>query len=336
MSVLRDMLDRMREYFADKPPQNWWPDDPLEVIVGAVLVPGSTWKVVARVLEEFKRDEMMDIGKILSLSPDELEARVRPTGFPPKKARALRELLQHIRNIADDNLTVFFSRDPELLRKELLSLYRIGEATADNILLYAGNLPSYSIDLFTRRLAIRHGLVPPKAKDAEFRKLVEEQLAKDDPELFYDFQALLVRLGREYCGKSIPLCSYCPLNIFLPEGGAIGESPLIMRKTPPKSAQPEPSLQTVKDSGQLLVDSRPSRSKPECPPQPLAQPLPDLSAMSEKERQVFGLIGLDPTPIDSVIAGGNLKTHEILAILGGMELRRYIVRGEGNTVRRNR
>lgn len=318
MSVLREILDRMREYFSTQPAQDWWPDDSIEVIVGAVLVPGSTWKTVAKILEEFKRRDLLDLDKILELSQDDLCAIIRPAGFQPKKSRCLREVLMFIRDTAGGNFSVFFSRDPEILRKELLSIFGVGEATADNILLYAGNLAIYSIDPFTRRLMFRHGIVPPKTKDVEMRKVIHEQLADDDPDLLHDFQALLVRLGRKFCGKSVPLCSDCPLNSFLPEGGAIGESPLQMRKLPKRDS--------------VETQGTPEKLQIEIVEQPPVQI--DLSNLNELESEVFALVSVEPTPIDSVIEKCDVPTPRVLATLNGLEMRHFIARGEGNTVRR--
>ena len=48
-----------------------------------------------------------------------------------------------------------FQTDPAALREELLTVHGIGPETADSILLYAGNLPQFVVDAYTRRVLRR-------------------------------------------------------------------------------------------------------------------------------------------------------------------------------------
>ena len=99
---------------------------------------------------------------------------------------------------------------PALLRKELLSVWGIGDETADSIILYAVGKPVFVIDAYTRRIIDRVGLKPDKDTYAAYRSLFLDNLPADTA-LFNEYHALLVRLGKEACRKT-PLCGQCCLR----------------------------------------------------------------------------------------------------------------------------
>ena len=104
-------------------------------------------------------------------------------------------------------------RPTEELRKELLSLYRIGPETADSILLYALEKPVFVIDVYTKRIMSRHGFLSMDHSYEDFQALFMENLPAD-VKLYNEFHALLVYTGNRLC-KPKPLCDQCPLK----EGG---------------------------------------------------------------------------------------------------------------------
>ena len=104
------------------------------------------------------------------------------------------------------------------MREELLAVWGIGPETADAITLYAGGHPTFVIDKYTKRFAVRHGLAP---RDARYERLRELFASSLDPDaaLFGEYHALLVRLGKEFC-RTVPRCRHCPLRGDLPDGEA--------------------------------------------------------------------------------------------------------------------
>jgi endonuclease-3 related protein len=52
----------------------------------------------------------------------------------------------------------------------------VGPETADSILLYAGQHSVFVVDAYTRRLAVRHGILSEQASYEEFRQLFERAL----------------------------------------------------------------------------------------------------------------------------------------------------------------
>ena len=71
----------------------------------------------------------------------------------------------------DDDIEALMAGDPASLRKELLAIHGIGEETADDILLYALDMPVFVIDHYTKRLLHRLGLAPEKGPYALYQRL---------------------------------------------------------------------------------------------------------------------------------------------------------------------
>jgi endonuclease III-like uncharacterized protein len=99
----------------------------------------------------------------------------------------------------------------EALRGALLEVPGLGPETADSILLYALDCPTFVVDAYTRRIGARHGLFDPEATYEEI-KLIFEGLLERNLALFNDYHAQLVALGNTYCRPRNPLCAQCPLG----------------------------------------------------------------------------------------------------------------------------
>ena len=90
------------------------------------------------------------------LSGERLAQMIRPCGFAKAKARAIHAIAAWFCRYGCD---VRRTQDVplEALRAQLLSLFGVGEETADVILVYALYRPSFIIDAYTRRLLARLG-----------------------------------------------------------------------------------------------------------------------------------------------------------------------------------
>jgi len=101
--------------------------------------------------------------------------------------------------------------DLDSLRGELLSVNGIGPETADSILLYALNKPTFVIDAYTKRILHRHRMCSEEATYEELQEIFMDHL-KHDAEFFNDYHAQLVEVGKNYCRPKNPRCDDCPLN----------------------------------------------------------------------------------------------------------------------------
>jgi endonuclease-3 related protein len=100
--------------------------------------------------------------------------------------------------------------DLERLRPELLMVNGVGPETADSILLYALDMPTFVIDTYTKRVLSRHGMLAQEQSYDAFQTLFHEALPQE-VQLYNEFHALFVRVGKEFC-KPTPKCSVCPLG----------------------------------------------------------------------------------------------------------------------------
>jgi endonuclease-3 related protein len=197
-------------------PQGWWPARTrLEVILGAILTQNTAWTNAARALQMLRGAGLLSLKRLCRASLAEIETCIRPAGFYRQKAGAIRSFLEWLDRTSTGSLHKAFSRPPDRLRQELLGLHGLGPETVDAILLYAVGKPFFVADAYSRRVLARHGLVPPRAGYAVVQEFVHRSLPPD-PEMFNEFHALLVEVGKHYCRRRQALCGECPLQDFLP------------------------------------------------------------------------------------------------------------------------
>ena len=206
-------------------PQYWWPGETrLEIIIGAVLTQNTNWTNASHAITNLKNENLLSVSSLINLPVDYLAQKIRSSGYYNQKAVRLRNLILLLTEScdpetdADGNVTYdelcldrFFAEETAVLRNRLLALKGIGPETADSILLYAGNKPVFVVDAYTHRIISRHSLIPEESDYHEIQDLFTSSLP-EDAALFNEYHALLVRLGKEFCKKSEPLCMDCPLN----------------------------------------------------------------------------------------------------------------------------
>ncbi len=195
-------------------PQYWWPgDSPFEIMIGAILTQNTSWKNVEKAINNIKKAKLMNPKKLLK-NMDRIPDLIKPSGFYRLKSKRLIAFLKYFVENYEGDIANFETRATEIIRKELLSIPGIGYETADSILLYALGRPVFVVDAYTRRILSRHKLINQDAHYDEVKRLFEDNLYKDT-QLYNEYHALIVRLGKEFCKKNEPLCNICPVfNIF--------------------------------------------------------------------------------------------------------------------------
>ena len=203
-------------------PMRWWPaKTPFEVIVGAILTQNTSWTNVERAIANLRAADMLTPSAILAARSSRLANLVRPSGYFRQKAKKLKAFVKFLRREYGGSLKQMFESPTELLREKLLSVHGIGPETADSILLYAGKHPVFVVDAYTHRIFGRHGITDGEPEYETVRALLEAALPRDW-QLFNEFHALVVNTGKNWCRKSEPRCTECPLRLLLP-----ASSPLI-------------------------------------------------------------------------------------------------------------
>jgi endonuclease-3 related protein len=191
-------------------PQHWWPaETQFEIIVGAVLMPQTSWKNVEAAIGNLKEARMLVPAKIASAPIARLTSLIRPAGLHRTKPRRLKEFCRHIMRTSGGDIGAFLDRDQGMLRRELLLLDGVGPETADSILLYAANKKTFVVDAYTRRVGRRVGLYDFDDYD-KVQDYFENNVA-GGVMLYQEYHALIVELAKSIC-RPKPLCNLCPLN----------------------------------------------------------------------------------------------------------------------------
>ncbi len=209
-------------------PQLWWPvtdsgetkptykkrsklseRQKLEVCLGALLTQNTDWKNALKALENLTKAGMLDCKKISNAQQEKIAELIRPSGYYNQKAKKLKEFCSYVEKNYSGRLNKLLAKPLQEMRQELLSLHGIGNETADDILLYAAQKPSFVIDAYTLRFLGRFfGKTNPNYVEA---KAFFESMLPADVRLFSEFHALLVEHCKRYCRKK-PLCSECFLR----------------------------------------------------------------------------------------------------------------------------
>ncbi len=192
-------------------PQHWWPaEEPFEVMVGAILTQSTAWLNVEKAIANLKEAKALSPQAMRRLSFSELATLIRPSIYYNVKAHKLKSLAHWLGEYCHDNLSKLFASSTDQLREQLLSVWGIGEETADSIILYAATKPVFVIDAYTRRIINRIGLVPGSNSYVAYQSLFMDNLPADTG-LFNEYHALLVCLGKNVC-RNHPLCQQCCLR----------------------------------------------------------------------------------------------------------------------------
>jgi len=188
--------------------QEWWPaDNAFEVAIGAVLTQNTNWANVERAIANLKQEGVLQLDALLGLSHDELAELIRPSGYYNIKAQRLRALLEYLRAVG--GLDSLARGGLDNARRGLLSVKGVGPETADDILLYAMDLPVFVIDTYTRRLLVRNRLAHGSESYEELRQGFEAVLPPD-VSLYKQYHALIVQHAKASCRKQ-PACAGCCL-----------------------------------------------------------------------------------------------------------------------------
>ena len=204
---LPDIYQRLLDRYG---PQHWWPaETPLEMIIGAILTQSAAWVNVEKGIANLRSSGLLSSVMLRQVATEELARLIRPSGYYNVKARKLKAFASWLGDGYGDDLDGLFALDLPTLRRELLSVYGVGEETADSIALYAAHKPVFVIDAYTRRIVARVGLAPVRDSYEAFQSLFMDHLPHEEA-MFNEYHALLVCHGKALCRKA-PVCGECCL-----------------------------------------------------------------------------------------------------------------------------
>ncbi len=213
-AILNDVFQRLLAAYG---PQHWWPGEtPFEVMVGAILTQSAAWSNVEKAICNLKAKGLLTPAALRNVALPLLAETIRPSGYFNVKAKKLKELVNWLATYRD-NIDLLRTGDLHDLRAELLSVYGVGEETADSILLYACGRPMFVIDAYTVRVTGRLGITPEQRTYAGWQSHFMENLT-NQVALFNEYHALLVIHGKNTCRKK-PQCTGCCLSKICQSSG---------------------------------------------------------------------------------------------------------------------
>jgi endonuclease-3 related protein len=198
-----EIYKKLRDSFGEP---GWWPGEPYEIMVGAVLVQNTAWGNVEKALANFKGRLSPEYVEALPL--EKLRELIRPSGFYKAKSLCLKEVTMWYKSY-DYSAARVHAFSLEKLRSELLAVKGVGEETADAILLYSFRFPTFVVDAYTRRLLSRLD-ANIELSNAAIKNFFTGPLGSDAGS-FADCHALIVAHAKQYCRKT-PFCCGCPLS----------------------------------------------------------------------------------------------------------------------------
>jgi len=208
--MLLEIYSQLLNHFGHR---NWWPGETKwEIVVGAILTQNVSWKNVVQAMENLKKAGVFPLEELYQRPVEEIAELIRSSRYYNMKAKKLKAIASHIMKKYNGNIEFFLHPERNLsdLRQELLEIWGIGPETADSILLYAGELPSFVVDAYTKRIYNRLGIFPEAITYDEMRDYFMNNLPEDTL-LFNDYHAQIVALGHNIC-RNKPKCQECPLK----------------------------------------------------------------------------------------------------------------------------
>ena len=191
--------------------RGWWPingkyeklytlneEDKFEIAIGAILTQNTSWNNVEKALESLRKNNLLNKEKLKKINEKELALLIKSSGYNNQKAKKIKEYIK------------FLDSGNEITRENLLSIWGIGNETADSILLYAYCQAVFVIDAYTKRIFSRIGICRENIKYEELQELFHKNL-ENKHELFNEYHALIVEHAKRFC-KTKPECTNCPLN----------------------------------------------------------------------------------------------------------------------------
>lgn len=186
---------------------------PFELLIALILAAQCTDEKVNQITGSFLFKKYPTPADYVRVSPAELEADIRPTGFYRNKTKAIQRCCAQL-------VERFDGRVPQTL-EELTSLHGIGRKSANILLGNAFGTPAIGVDTHVARLSQRLGFTrgtDPDKIEADLTRLVPR---REWTHLCH----LLQYHGRRICVARKPKCPECVVSALCPYPDKTAASP---------------------------------------------------------------------------------------------------------------
>ena len=208
-TLLTDIYRRLLNYHGR---QHWWPgESDVEIIIGAILTQGANWEAVNKSINLLKQNNLLNLESLRNVDEEQLAGLIKASIYFNQKTKKIKAFVHHVFEKHQGDINNLLTQDKDSLRRELLSIYGIGDETADDIILYAAQKPVFVIDNYTKRILKRIGISIENEHYQNYQKFFMDNL-NEDVSMFNEYHALLDEHASRICTKSDPLCVKCCLN----------------------------------------------------------------------------------------------------------------------------
>jgi endonuclease-3 related protein len=223
MNSIRNIYDVLLRSYGR---QGWWPLTPksggrtrhhagrprtdkqrFEIMLGAILTQNTAWTNVEKALEQLHLAGLVDVYKMKRARQSKVAELVRSAGYFNQKSERLIILSRFLHR---SGVGALRKKDAPALREMFLGVKGVGPETADSIVLYAFEKPSFVIDAYTKRIFSRVGVCGAGVGYDELQSLFAGSLPCD-VDLYKEYHALIVEHAKRHC-KTKPVCEGCPIS----------------------------------------------------------------------------------------------------------------------------
>lgn len=191
--TITELYEKMHQNMGDS---GWWPaESKAEIIIGAIMIQNTNWRNADKAVAGFRKQTNFDPNQIRQLTTAELYDLVRPAGFYKNKSRAVAAVFTWLSQYNDDYRQVCQALGPTL-RKELLKLHGIGDETADVLLTYIFEQPTFISDKYARVLFTQLGI--PNLTNYQSLARQVKLPANFTSAVAQDFHGLIDEFGKVY------------------------------------------------------------------------------------------------------------------------------------------
>ncbi len=171
--------------------------------LGAILGQRTSWRNAEQAIRNLNKAGMLSIPKLAKSQAEDIKELIRVSGFFQTKPRRLIEFSKFV--IEHGGLKMLMQHDIKTLRSNLLDVYGIGPETADTIMLFALDKPSFIIDDYTKKILKRENITT-ETNYLNLKELFEESLPKS-VEVYQNFHALIIidQKGKAYSTMALVL-----------------------------------------------------------------------------------------------------------------------------------
>lgn len=178
-------------------PTWWWPAvTKNEIICEAILIQNTNAENAERATQRLRETTAFDGDRLVNLPSAQLQDLIRPAGFYKNKSRAIHEFFEWYRQFNYLYSKVIHQFSPTSLRKILLQRHGIGNETADVLLTYVFDQPTFISDKYARTLFTHLGIRALTNYDSLARKCqLPDTFSVSDAQ---EFHGLIDEFGKRY------------------------------------------------------------------------------------------------------------------------------------------